>query len=164
MARKGNKDSDKTDVSADQGAGVEATAAAETAPPPPDSDPDVTQKSTISAALVAESVPDVTVKSSISSRIASLFSGAETKVDAPAPTEELAEHVEELVVATAPRVRRAPYGGDIIGDPTADGWVRCRISSEYLRRLQDRGEGRNIGTDGPDGPLDTIEIPLSGLE
>lgn len=162
MARK--KDSEKTEVITRQPEGeeVEASEDAEAASPPPELD--VTQQSSIPAALVAESVPDVTVKSSIPSRIASLFRGAETKVDAPVPTEELAEQVDTLVVATAPRVRRAPYGGDIIGEPTADGWVRCRISSEYLRRLQDRGEGRNIGTDGPDGPLDTIEIPLAGLE
>lgn len=159
----GKKDDEGTRSTDDDAAGDRGTGglegegglaeAFESAAPPPE-------------VLVPEAPEEETRKTSISSRIASTFSsvfaaGSEkTTADSPAALAEAA-HVE----APAPRrPKRAPFNGQIVSEPSADGYVWVRLRGNTIRKLHARGECRRLGTDGPDGPYVTCEIPVEGLE
>lgn len=117
---------------------------------------------------------DTTRKTSITSRIASAFTSAfggdqdEEKTKAGTPTAlAAAEDGEQPAAAeeeAPPKPKRAPFNGEIVSEPSADGYVWIRIRGSYIRKMHARGDCRRLGTDGPDGPYITCEIPVSGLE
>lgn len=61
------------------------------------------------------------------------------------------------------RVLNAPFGGRIIGAPTADGWIRVSLPSSKMLKLAHRGHARNLQTK-QEGPYFSCEIPVSALE